>query len=817
MRCFACGAELSEADKPCPRCGAARFTQLYAGAPAAANAAAATSPATGAPMSTPAAIPADRSPAITRPLPPLPWLDAVIPAPLAPSRASSPGGSLVVRTIALLSYLGGFLLLVAALLFVLYGRKVLPDEARLAVVIAVHLCFGTAGLALWRVARLRIVGGVYLAVYALSLPLVGLAAYRFTLHRVGFPISGVLCITAIYAAVAYLALCVRLRLGLYGVFGLVAAALALIAGLAWAGLGAWWWPVGLAAMALGYVALGAFPRLAPIAPPPAIRLLAALALVGAELWTVAAVLIAQIRALATLLSQPAGLSLAFLIATALLTGWGLIWWGQQRRPTRLILPTLFLIQLAFAVLAQMQAGLLAYASVLLALATLAIVAARLAERHGWAGGLTLFLDSMGLLLTLAAAIPALSGFIYDPPLIAVLSVGVALSLIVTLARSAPWLLLIVGGFAGLDLAAIAPFIVGPELSAAAVEPLYLGLALLTAACGVTVGRRKGRRWEIPLSFTALALLAITYLLSIFSTPVNTALALLIGAGAAYVVAAGVEVWALPVACLLAAGSIPYLSQTLGWPVWADLAALGTLAALVAVLQLPWAALLSGSARATGLALHRWTGVALAALAALIAAILPGAFMPQALLALEGALLLLEAGALLALATWFIWRWGLLIAGFLAALALSWLARYLGLVNLQAYILVPGAYLVFAGVLLAEQEQHAGQALAIAGALLLTLTTLAQSFDAFSWLYASVIAGESLLLLAIGLSARQRAVTSTGVALVGMAALRGIFIAAGIVPIWAIVAPLGALLLVAGGLLCWWRGQRRPGNTAGRPT
>jgi|GEM_PF-6865872 predicted RNA-binding Zn-ribbon protein involved in translation (DUF1610 family) len=944
MHCFACGARLpDDGEQPCPRCGAVRcprchepvaqgqycprcgypvspdihvelshlqyilkdldaalaagettvsltalrerymvrFNQLYTGG-------ADPNPRPSLPARTEATGPAGK--AITRPLAMSPWIDQAVAPPGAlavPRRPFSLGGLLADQAITLISYLGGFLLLVATLLFVLYGWDVLSEGAKLGAVIAVHLFFGSAGLWLRKMPRLQVVSRVYGGVYALSLPLVGLAVYRFALRGIDFAISGALCIVAIYAAVAYLALGARLRVNLYAALGLSAVALAMVAGLAWAGLGAWWWPVGLAAAALGYLALGAFPQVVTVVPAMVARLLAVIALIGAELWAVATALAGAIRAVNTLEAQPADLNLALLAATALLIAWGLVWWGQQRRPRRLALPALFLIQLVLAALAQAQASFIAYAYALLALGICYIMAARLAEqldfflsafprwvieameRHftrsgpastqqsGPSGtfrqisGLTAFLDGAGLLLVLAAAGPALAGPIYNPPLVAILSVGVLLSLGITLVRRAPWLALVVGLFAGLDLAACAPYLVGPDLTAATIEPLYLGATLLTVACGLTAGRIRGRRWGVPLYLTGLAFLIVTYLFSLFASPASTALVLLISAGAGYVLAASTEVWALPVVYLLVLIGIPYLGAAARWPAWLDLAALGTLAAVLAGLQGVWgdlaglvsvsvAAVPAENARlrstllsaqggedqgqrlapttigAVGAAMHRWASVGVAVIGALVAIVAPAGLTPQAPLTLAGALLLIEAAVLLALAVWQEHHTaGLYVAGLLAALAASWLARYWGLFNVQAYILVPGAYLVFAGAMLSGHSGQSsremvwiGQGVAIVGALLLTLTTLAQSFGEMPWLYAGVLAAEASVLVVIGLSARQRLVTLVGAGLVGVTALRGLFIVAGTVPVWATFALLSLLLLASGGALSWWRGHPR---------
>jgi len=83
------------------------------------------------------------------------------------------------HSILILSYVGAFLLIVATVLFELYGVTGLPGSARFGAVLALDLAFGAAGRTCLRSIRLRLVGQTYIAIFALMAPLTGVAAYVF--------------------------------------------------------------------------------------------------------------------------------------------------------------------------------------------------------------------------------------------------------------------------------------------------------------------------------------------------------------------------------------------------------------------------------------------------------------------------------------------------------------------------------------------------------------------------------------------------------------------------------------------------------------
>jgi hypothetical protein len=151
--------------------------------------------------------------------------------PLAPpARAFSFREFLADQAIAVMAYLGGFLMLVAALTFEIgaFAPEGLTNGVKLAVLIAVHLLFAALGFLFRRTERLRTVGGAYLFVFALMVPLVALAAYYFLLEGTISP-TGMLTLSALYAAAVYLFLAWRVKFVAYAYMGWVAFAIGILA------------------------------------------------------------------------------------------------------------------------------------------------------------------------------------------------------------------------------------------------------------------------------------------------------------------------------------------------------------------------------------------------------------------------------------------------------------------------------------------------------------------------------------------------------------------------------------------------------------
>jgi hypothetical protein len=199
-------------------------------------------------MPTAAAPKAEAAPAprrVTAPMPQTP----VPPAPRGP--VFSWQAFAAEQAIAIMVYLGGFLGLIATLTTVISRGEQAP-QLTLAIVSLVYVVFAIAGFTLRRVARLRTVSRVYLAVFALMTPLVALAIYRYQLQQINFPVAAMLCLSAFYATIVYLALAVQTRFATYAYLGWVALIVGALAIIPWFHLDLQWWifDLGLTTLAL---------------------------------------------------------------------------------------------------------------------------------------------------------------------------------------------------------------------------------------------------------------------------------------------------------------------------------------------------------------------------------------------------------------------------------------------------------------------------------------------------------------------------------------------------------------------------------------
>jgi|GEM_PF-5125494 len=194
------------------------------------------------------------------------------------------------QAIAIIAYLGGFLLLVATLTFVVGAWNVFTDSIKLSVVIGVYLLFGGASLALSRMAGLRTIGRAYLGVFAMMTPLVGLAFYRFLLQGNGFSPSGVITITAGYAAITYLLIAWRTEIITYSYLGWTAALISALAIVPWLNASLEWNLVVLIIISIVYVIISEVQRLRPTLTVPALQLgilTSVIGFIGLQFYTIA--------------------------------------------------------------------------------------------------------------------------------------------------------------------------------------------------------------------------------------------------------------------------------------------------------------------------------------------------------------------------------------------------------------------------------------------------------------------------------------------------------------------------------------------------
>ena len=134
--------------------------------------------------------------------PPAPVVSAV-PRPPGPSVRQVVSRFVSSHAILLLSYLGAFLLIVSALLFLLYGPQHLPGGARLATVAGVNGILAFAAFACRRRTSLHLVSASYTALAALMTPVTFAAAYEFVLQY-ATPLNGVTAVAIAAGACAVL-------------------------------------------------------------------------------------------------------------------------------------------------------------------------------------------------------------------------------------------------------------------------------------------------------------------------------------------------------------------------------------------------------------------------------------------------------------------------------------------------------------------------------------------------------------------------------------------------------------------------------------
>jgi hypothetical protein len=181
------------------------------------------------------------------------------PAPTPPARPAGPTlrEFFSEHSILLLSYVGAFLLIVAAVLYEVYAIGELSGGLRFAGVLGLDLVFAAAGWACMRSTSMRLVGSTYVAISALLVPLVAVAGYVFLdLGRRGISVELAVCLTGSALTLLYGAMSVRLRSHAYGYLALVALPFAWLGGIAAAGPGAWQGPAAaLLVAAYGLVAI----------------------------------------------------------------------------------------------------------------------------------------------------------------------------------------------------------------------------------------------------------------------------------------------------------------------------------------------------------------------------------------------------------------------------------------------------------------------------------------------------------------------------------------------------------------------------------
>ena len=173
------------------------------------------------------------------------------------------------HSILLLSYVGAFLMVVAAVVYELYGLNQLSGPARFAGILVLTLFFGvTADVCLFS-ARMRVVGRTYLAIFDALLPLLAFAAWAFLgLGARQVTIAEAQLVTGLALVSLYGALALQVRSPWQAALALAAVPVVLlgIAGLTPA-LDQWRWPIVTVAPVLYAVVAVVSARRTRVGPP----------------------------------------------------------------------------------------------------------------------------------------------------------------------------------------------------------------------------------------------------------------------------------------------------------------------------------------------------------------------------------------------------------------------------------------------------------------------------------------------------------------------------------------------------------------------
>jgi len=176
-----------------------------------------------------------------------------------PHRLFSFRSFLAEQTITIVSSLGAFFILIGALGFIATTTNLF---LAFLVTFLVHALFAVTGTVFNRLASFRLVARIYLAIFALLVPLVGFSAYRLVSgHLLHISSPTLVAVAATYAALVYALLAVTQQ---FRPFSYMAATAFFTANLALAyafHLDIWWWPCLL--MPLAFTSLISLPTLAP--------------------------------------------------------------------------------------------------------------------------------------------------------------------------------------------------------------------------------------------------------------------------------------------------------------------------------------------------------------------------------------------------------------------------------------------------------------------------------------------------------------------------------------------------------------------------
>jgi hypothetical protein len=731
------------------------------------------------------------------------------PAPVAPA---APGPSLreffADNSILVISIAGAFLLIVALLLFEIYGSSGFGGEVRFTGVLILNLIFGAASYVCFGRPRLRLVGQTYLAIFALMVPLTIAAAWVF-LALEGRGISRELAsgLGGLTCSILYAILASRLPSRGYAALSQIALGVGWIGLLLAAHAGTWMGPW-LTALIFVYAAL-AFPpsglrgRLAPFTrtAEPFIHSAAVFAL----LWSVAQ----SISEFATTLNG-SHLSLQLPATLGLVTLAYAFYCWRSRRSWMLWTVWAGASATVLATNEPLHLGQQGYVVELVLLAWVSAIGARRMPSRP----LRTFVRFGA---AVQAALPVLFSASPDGLMAVCLLVAAGVGIVFALEDRRPaWLLLALGIFAvdwfWLGKALLPP---PPQPTPDAVVLLYTPLPAVYALSGIALRLNGRARWSWPL-YTGGAVIGLGVAVSAVSQSDLTLAgrALAAYAGLAYVAAAIDRWWPGIAAALLAAATAVLLllaaanTASYWYPAAASLLAILIYAGYVA-----W--------RRPDLArTHRATGLAIAGLTAATSFAVPD-FWGRSSVGSITALGSLIVAATLLFADGRLHRRPLFdyASAVIASLGSIWIARYLGIDNIQASVVLPGVVLIAVGLVAPHDARRptsrlASRAAVVAGAIDLMGASAFQSVteDAAAF-YTTLWVIEAVAALMVGIGARSRTLVLSGGAGLGIGALRALFLILQVVQVYVVFGVVAILLLVGAGVLAATRDRLATARSA----
>ncbi|MFI4972179.1 MAG: hypothetical protein ACHP7H_05845, partial [Hyphomicrobiales bacterium] len=675
------------------------------------------------------------------------------------------------NSILIISIAGAFLLIVATLLFEIYGTTGFGGEVRFTGVLVLNLVFGAAGYLCFGRSRLRLVGQTYLAIFALMAPLTIAAAWVFlTLERRGISRELALGMGGLGCSILYAVLALRLQSRGYAALSMVAFAVGWVGFLLSAHAGVWigaW----LAPLAIAYIGV-AYPFARPAPQTQVFTKLAEPFIHAAAILTLGWAISQAVSEWNLEINAQSRPSFQLATTLSLLTvAYALYTWRSRRR---WMLWTVW-TGTSLAVLATTEPLGFGQRGYVVELAVLAWAYA-IGQRWMRPPRLRTFVQYGA---ALQAACPVLLSASPDglQAIVLLATSGIGVFFAIELGAQA-WLLLAAAIF-GVDWFWLAKSLLPPppKPTADTLILTYSPLPVLYALTGLGLRLSRGRRWAWPL-YAAGGLVALGVAASAASQGDLTLAgrALIVYAGVAYV-AAALDRWTPGVAAAVLASAVALL-LLLGAAVtatyWYPLT-MTALAVLVYVAHLAWGE--SDIART-----HRFSAIAIVALTAAYSYTV-GDFWQQANL---GALTALAAVSVTAALLLFDGRrYGRPVLDYAAAAVASlggiWIARYVGADNLQAEVALTGIALVALG-LIAPQDQRRPATLALcraaigAGALVLIGASAYQSVteDAAAT-YTTLWVVEAVFGMLVGIGARSRTLVLVGGAGLAFGALRALFL------------------------------------------